>query len=511
MAVRQGLGGLDAVRYRLRRLALPASPLGGEIEGFARWVEAMLRSDPGGPMRIELVDGRPRFAGGDDDASLGRWPRVWRLLGEIGVAELELDPRLESNQVADVLTLLVDQRRILRAGWSGRPAALVDCLRSPEGLLFACTITRLAGPRLEVSYSYCMTRLSSLVKWFKERQTHLRDHRALFRAAPRYAAVVGLAPMVVFLLYTAHGSWSLLLATSLLGSALLAAGTYLVFMTVGSVEYDNEEQAHSLRRTYDRLRIYADRIRDDMERARVVQQRLMPDLRRMPRADLLTWAARFEPQDDVGGDYFDAAEMPGGRVAVIFADVSGHGLGAALVTAILKSTFESWLERDAGIAELAEMLNRRLVELTPDRSFAAVALGIIDTARGSFRYCNCGHSPHPYLIRAGERRPQPLDAGHMMILGVMPKIEVRTAEVELEPGDIVVFATDGITEAENQQGEAYGVERVESFLREHAHAALGELVAALSEDVARFGAGRAQSDDRAILAVQVRRMVAGGP
>jgi serine phosphatase RsbU (regulator of sigma subunit) len=504
----RGLEGLDAVRYRAVRLLLPVTPLGAEIEGFARWVEGGFATDGSESLRIMINDGQARAEGSRDGGPFDRWRRVWRMLEGLGVTALELDARLESNQIADILTLLLSQRRYLG---SGRPRQSIDAterLTSAEGLAFSCTVARLDGYRLEISYSYCMTRFSALVRWFKNRQTHLRDHRTLFRAAPRYAAMAGLAPLVVFLLYAAHGSWSLLLATSLLGSALLAASTYLVFMTVGSVEYDNEEQAHRLRQAYDRLKIYADRIRDDMDRARQVQRRLMPNLANMPRADVLAWAARFEPQDDVGGDYFDAVEMRDGRVAVIFADVSGHGLGAALITAILKSTFESWLDHDIDVTELVRMLNRRLVELTPDRSFAAVAVGIIDPERGSLCYCNCGHSPRPYLIGAGDDQARPLDVGHTMILGVMPDIEIRPADVGLEAGDIVFFATDGITEAESRGGEEFGVERLEAFLREHARAPLDDLVEALCEKVATFSAGRLQSDDRAILAVQVRRVVA---
>jgi sigma-B regulation protein RsbU (phosphoserine phosphatase) len=236
----------------------------------------------------------------------------------------------------------------------------------------------------------------------------------------------------------------------------------------------------------------------------------MPDLAKMPRTDVLAWAARFEPHDDVDGDYFDAVEMADGRVAVIFADVSGHGLGAALVTAILKSTFESWLERGAGVTELVSMLNHRVIELTPDQSFAAVAVAVVNPDAWTLRYCNCGHSPLPYVIRAADGRPRALDVGHAMILGVMPDLEVRPAEVGLEPGDIVFFATDGITEAEDGKGEEYGVERLESLLLRHARAPLDGLVEALGEDVATFSSGRRQSDDQAILAAQVRRPPSSG-
>ncbi len=507
----RGVEGLDSVRYRALRLLLPVLPLGVEIEAFARWVEDSFAADGREPLRIVVEGGRARLDGDRNGGPFERWRRVWRLLEGLGITVIELDGRLESNQVADILTLLVSQRRSLRRRSDRSSSDATVRLTSAEGLAFSCTVARIDGRRLEISYSYCMTRFSALVRWFKNRQTHLRDHRTLFRAAPRYAAAAGFAPILVFLLYAAHGNWSLLLATSLLGSALLAGGTYLVFMAVGSVEYDNEEQAHKLRQAYDQLRVYADRIRDDMERARAVQERLLPDLGSMPRSDVLSWAASFEPQDDVGGDYFDAVEMADGRVAVIFADVSGHGLGAALVTAILKSTFESWLDRDAGVTELVQMLNHRLVELTPERSLAAVVVAIVEPDARVLHYCNCGHSPRPFLIRARDRRPRTLDVGSAMILGVMPDINVRPAKVGLESGDILFLATDGITEAESRQDEEYGVERLEAFLHEHADSPVDALVGALGEDVVRFSSGREQSDDRTVLAVQVRHRAEPGP
>jgi sigma-B regulation protein RsbU (phosphoserine phosphatase) len=289
----------------------------------------------------------------------------------------------------------------------------------------------------------------------------------------------------------------------MLGSLVLAAGTYLFFMTVGSVEYDNEEQAHTLKRAYDQLRLSADRIKSDMDRARSIQRRLLPKLTNMPLYGHLAWAASFEPQEEVGGDYFDVGMTGRGTVAVIFADVSGHGMGAALITVILKSTFESWLEHDDEILSLVTKINRRLVELTPDASFAAVTVGVYDPQHRAFSYCVCGHNPHPYLVRAADGKPQPLDSAQTLILGVMPNVDARKATVTLAPGDTVVFATDGITEAHDTSNEQYGVVGLQRFLLENAGAPPSAIVAGLLREVESFSAGCEQCDDRTILAFSV--------
>lgn len=495
---------LDAARYRLAATRLRMSPLWAEITGFARWLEDDALPDCLETVQIRLEDGGPTILGDSDRQPPGSWNRLWRFLRGLGVREIELDPRLESNQVADVLTLLFAERRALRGSRPQRATHPARRVLSAGGLDLACTVTRLDRGRLTISYSYCMTQFSRLVKWFKERQTHLRDHRALFRAAPRYAVLVGMGPLAVFLLYALHVNWLLLLVSSLLGSAAMFGATYVLFMTVGSLEYDNEEKSHTLKQANAQLKVYNDRIRSDMDRARIVQQRLLPDLGAMPLADRLEWAASFVPQEEVGGDYFDASLTTQGHVAVIFADVSGHGLGAALVTAIIKTTFEGWLEREDGLVSFVRLLNRHLFEFTPLQSFAAVAVGIYDPDLRTFCYCNCGHSPYPYLIAAADRGPHPLDAAQEIILGVVPEVDPQPATVNLERGDTLFFATDGVTEARNERDEEFDEERLEQYLASHHDMPLQSFVDGLVVVVEQFTDGAEQGDDRTILAVNIR-------
>jgi serine phosphatase RsbU (regulator of sigma subunit) len=382
--------------------------------------------------------------------------------------------------------------------------SLASRLRDGGGVTFACALTKIQGDTMSVSYSYCMTRFSRLVAWFKDRQRHLQDHRALFRAAPRYGAVLGLAPLAVFLLYYLTGNASLLLVTSLLAAAGIFATTFLFFMTVGSLVYDNEEKAFRLEKANAQLRVYSDWIRGDLERARAVQQMLLPDFTDMPMADRLEWGASFVPEEEVGGDYFDAACLDDGRMAVLFADVSGHGLSAALITAIIKATFQGWTERGGPIEDFVSQLNKRLFDLTPRHSFAAVAIGIFDPSSMEFTYCNCGHNPEPYLLRPDEERPLALAAARNSILGAWEEIRPVTAPVQLRPGDTLFFATDGITEALNLFGEEYTAEGLEDFLAEQRSLPVAEMVDRLIGDVERHSHDTAENDDRAVLAFRVR-------
>jgi len=490
-------------------LLIRANPLWKDIRTFSAWFENECRvigtDGYQEAIRIEIsCEGFARLPGGDELTPLQNWRRLWSFLSDFGIRHVELDSRLESNQVSDVLTLLFACRRDLRKAKPRSADSLASRLRDDGGVTFACALTKIQDDTLSVSYSYCMTRFSRLVAWFKERQRHLQDHRALFRAAPRYGAVLGLAPLGVFTLYYFNGSPSALLVASVLAAAGVFATTFLFFMTVGSLIYDNEEKAFRLEKANAQLRLYADWIRGDLERARAVQQMLLPDLKNMPMADRLEWGARFVPEEEVGGDYFDAAHLDTDRVAVLFADVSGHGLSAALITAIIKTTFQSWTERGGPLEDFLCLLNQRLLDLTPMQSFAAVAAGIFDVSRMDFTYCNCGHNPEPYLIRAAEEKPMALNGARNLILGALEEITPVTARLQLQSGDMLFFATDGITEATNSLGEEFETEGLEEFLSSHRDLSVDEMVQRLIDDVECHSENSDENDDRAVLAFRVR-------
>jgi len=501
--------GVNQSKLAIAGLLIRANPLWKDIKTFSGWFENECRLTDSGEyqeaIRIEIsCEGFARMPDGNELTPLQNWRRLWTFLSDFGIRHVELDSRLESNQVSDVLTLLFACRRDLRHTKPPSNDSLASRLRGDGGVTFACALTRIHDDSLSVSYSYCMTRFSRLVAWFKKRQRHLQDHRALFRAAPRYGVVLGLAPLGVFSLYYVNGSFWALLIASLLAAAGVFVTTFFFFMTVGSLVYDNEEKAFRLGKANAQLRLYSNWIRGDLERARAVQQMLLPDLTNMPMADRLEWGASFVPEEEVGGDYFDAAYLDANRVAILFADVSGHGLSAALITAIIKTTFQSWTERGGTLEDFLCGLNQRLFNLTPSQSFAAVAAGIFDVSSMEFTYCNCGHNPEPYLIRADAERPVPLDGARNPILGVFEEINPVTAPLKLESRDMLFFATDGITEASNPSGEEFATTGLEEFLSSHSALPVEEMVRRLIDDVEDFSREGADNDDRAVLAFRVR-------
>ena len=499
---------IEAIRYRLGALVLRLTPLRVEITRLAEWLELEVLPlvDQFGASAAELTVGdneiTVRLLGRPEAIDpLPDCPALCRFLGAIGVDQIEAGPRLESNQISDILrALYIYQRRV--AHRDGTHRRLVRQLLSLEGLHLACAETHLAGARLTIVYSYCTLRYSRLVAWFERRNRNVGDHRALFRAAPVLSLIPPVILVAAMLAAVSLKTWW---PAAIIAAILLYALSYLFCMVIGSLEYDKEERAYQLRQAYGQLRRYTERVQKDLARARAVQQKLLPDLANMPLADRLTWAADFLPETDVGGDYFDAADCGNGMVAIVFADVSGHGMAAAFITAILKTAFQDWTRHRTPIEDFIREANRSLIDLTPDESFAALMAGVLDTKRGEFRYVNCGHAPAPVHIPADPNVPaQELTEGGMMILGISDALTFEPASAALRAGDRLLMATDGLIEAINTDDLMYGRARLADTIEAHRRQPLGQMVEALVGDVAAFAEGIPQTDDRTVLAFELR-------
>ncbi len=504
-----GLGITTAAKYRLHQLFSMTNPVCRAARRFAWWFETRARQgaaddepikfDISAPDRVECTGRLPEGVKFEPATSA----ELWRFLYEIGVRRLVLGPRLESNQITDMVTLLWAYRRHVTERNHAKP--VVSALLSRQGLTFACTSTKLRDGELQISYSYCTTCFSRFVGWFKERHRNLSDHRALFRAAPRLAMAVGGIVVGLFLAGVFIRNIYFEIALGLFTFAALFALTYLFFMTIGSLEYDNEEKAYRLARTNRSLQTYTDRIRRDLSRARTVQEKLIPDPRNMPLTDRLEWASSFKPEIEVGGDYFDAIKLGPDKVAVLLSDVSGHGMSAALVTAIIKTSFHYCSQTGATGKEFLSDLNNLLVETTPVESFAATCMAMYDAATGESQYINCGHNPEPLIIRAeGEPSVECICRPGALLLGVEKDIDLPVERTQLSAGDKALFVTDGITEAVNETGEMFGRDRLDEYLREHRREGVKTLVDGLVKRVNDFTAGVEQSDDQTILAFALK-------
>jgi sigma-B regulation protein RsbU (phosphoserine phosphatase) len=205
-------------------------------------------------------------------------------------------------------------------------------------------------------------------------------------------------------------------------------------------------------------------------------------------------AARSVPCRAIGGDFFDYFNVPDGSFAFVLGDVAGKGPPAALLAAVLQGMFAANGQRIGTPAGTLRETNDALLRRPIEARFATVMYAVL-AADGRLTYCNAGHNP-PFLIgKNGVRR---LDTGGL-IVGALPQATFDEEIVQLEPNDVIVIFSDGLTEALNVSGEEFGEERLLSCIKSNCEATPPALVECLLESVQQFSAGAEQTDDLTVL------------
>lgn len=261
------------------------------------------------------------------------------------------------------------------------------------------------------------------------------------------------------------------------------------------------DRAHALKK---RLEATCRALDAELAAAASVQRWLLPPSG--PPIPGVGTAALYRTAQQAGGDYYDAGELPDGSFGVLIADVSGHGAAAAVLMAILRTIVHDELDRSrvVGPAALLDHADDRLcaLGLSSRGAFVTAFSASLDTATGKFNYSCAGHPP-PRLLRARDRTVQSLNRANTLPLGVLDERPARTEEtVMLEPGDAVVFYSDGITEAKSPEGEFFGVARLDQALLDLPHAAPPDAaVNAIEAAVDQFMGTAPLLDDQTLLIV----------
>jgi phosphoserine phosphatase RsbU/P len=240
------------------------------------------------------------------------------------------------------------------------------------------------------------------------------------------------------------------------------------------------------------------RLEQEINIARDIQQALLP--RNFRDYSYLSVAGCNFPCLSVGGDYFDVFPLSEKRTAFLIADVSGKGLGAALVTTMLQGVL-SGMTLGTDPARLFKHLNRFLCDHVEIGRYATMFFGILDE-KGTLEYINAGH-PSPILIRRIGSTEEAFTEGSFPV-GLVPEAEYATACVKLEPGDTLVLFSDGVTEAMDPQEEFFGMPRLAQLLTGHNETPLDELQKLVLESVENFARGASQADDLTLLLVRYR-------
>lgn len=240
------------------------------------------------------------------------------------------------------------------------------------------------------------------------------------------------------------------------------------------------------------------RMEEQINIARDIQQNLLP--RNFRDYSHLSVVGCNFPCLSVGGDYFDVFPLSENRTAFLIADVSGKGLGAALLTTMLQGAI-SGLTLGTDPARLFNHVNRFLCDHSEVGRYATMFFGILDD-KGSLEYINAGH-PSPILIGQDGRVVEAFTEGSFPV-GLVPDAEYSSVQIQLEAGDTLVLFSDGVTEAMDPDEQLFGVPRLMEALRGKCGLALDELQKVVLESVENFARGASQADDLTLLLVRYR-------
>jgi sigma-B regulation protein RsbU (phosphoserine phosphatase) len=243
------------------------------------------------------------------------------------------------------------------------------------------------------------------------------------------------------------------------------------------------------------------RMEQEINIARDIQQALLPrNFRNFPH--LSVSGCNF-PCLSVGGDYFDVFPLSDNRTAFLIADVSGKGLGAALLTTMLQGAL-SGMTLGTDPARVIDHLNRFLCDHAEVGRYATMFFGILDGS-GGLEYINAGH-PSPILIRGGVAQ-EAFTEGSFPV-GLVLEAEYTAASLQLEPGDTLVLFSDGVTEAMDPTDQLFGAARLREVLTGCSDTPLEQLQKAVLEAVENFSRGASQADDLTLLLVRYRAAAA---
>jgi sigma-B regulation protein RsbU (phosphoserine phosphatase) len=326
----------------------------------------------------------------------------------------------------------------------------------------------------------------------------------LLEAKPRFATIRALRPTLLLVLpessvraLLAEESEVLYRTLQILSARLRETDLQMI----ADLQRKNEELARAYRELKEAQAalVEKERLERELELARGVQEGILPD--EFPCLPGLTCAAHYRPARQVGGDFYDVIPLGPARVGLVMADVSDKGMAAALYMALTRSLIRAEAKRSSSPCEVLLRVHELLLEMSRASNFVTVFYGVLDLGEGVFRYARAGHDrPLLYTPSSGDCRS--LDGGGML-LGFVPDVSLDEVEVQLDPGDLLVLYTDGITDAKSPSGEFFGESRLRETICGAGIESAQDLCELVFERVEQFQSGATQYDDIALLVARL--------
>ena len=258
--------------------------------------------------------------------------------------------------------------------------------------------------------------------------------------------------------------------------------------------------SHSFNRMTDNveqlLKVAAEkeRLQADVEIAREVQAQMYP--KSVPASAHLHLAAACLPARTVSGDFYHYQRLPEGRIAFLLGDVAGKGISAALLMATIQTTCRARLDRPVACpSHMVSEINHQVCQHSAPEKYATLCFAIYDEQTHVLHYTNAAHLP-PILLRHGQVQRFNVDG---TIVGSFPKVTYDASCIAIEPGDLLVFFTDGVTEPENEYGEQFGDDRLIELIQRNAHRDSSEIIQAVSHAVRQWTGSPELQDDLTLL------------
>jgi serine phosphatase RsbU (regulator of sigma subunit) len=252
----------------------------------------------------------------------------------------------------------------------------------------------------------------------------------------------------------------------------------------------------------------------DLRMATELQQALMPSTYPTFPADAASGATklrfchRYLAATQMGGDFFHIARLNDDTAAICICDVMGHGVRAALITAMMRAMIETRSVEAAEPGRLLTQLNSEftgILKQTGTLVFVTVLYCVINVREGTARFARAGHPP-PLQVRPSSGEVQPIIMGADSTgpaVGIIPNAKFKTTEAKLAPGDCLLFYTDGIIEVEARDGNQFGIEGLQQTVRAHLNEPTDSLLDAVVSDVYKFGDSTVLTDDACLVAAEL--------
>jgi serine phosphatase RsbU (regulator of sigma subunit) len=324
------------------------------------------------------------------------------------------------------------------------------------------------------------------------------------RLNPAFCRLSGVTAAASYLAAAAYLGWrpSMSGGTSLLSPQKAVFGYAIALIiagfVAGMVADEIRKQVDAALREAD-MRRQVDRLERDLEVARSIQQSLLP--RTMPQIEGFEIAAWNQPADQTGGDYYDWQLLADGKVVVALADVTGHGIGPALLAAVCRAYARANFRVGNGLLDAMEQINAALADDIGEGRFVTFVAAVCSPGSPRVELLSAGHGPlFLYVLREDSFKEM---GAQGLPLGIVATMVSEPPEVlELNRGDLLVLATDGFFEWANSKEELFGPKRLEEVIRTSKEQHPREIISALYQATIAFSDGTKQQDDLTVVIIK---------